>query len=75
MLKNPNMKYTDLCANLKQTTGIGRIAVEKTNSKYKKTEAVTSPNSKICKESLFNKIDDLDRNEFTAIVSFYLVVA
>lgn len=60
--KNPGIKYSDLCINLQKTTGIGRITVERTISEYKKTHAVTSPNSKRCKKSLFDKIDDLDRS-------------
>lgn len=62
MLKNPGIKYADLCVNLQQITGIGRIKVEKTIAEYKKSKAVTSPSTKRCKKSLFDKINDLDRN-------------
>lgn len=51
-----------MCVNLQKITGIGRITVERTISEYKKSNAVTFPNSKRCKKSLFDKIDDLDRN-------------
>jgi len=62
MFRNPKIKYTDLCVHL-QISGIGHITDEKTIDEYKKTNTVTSLYSKLCRKSLFDKIDELDHTE------------
>lgn len=56
------MKYDDMITKISQTTGIGSQTISRTISEYKRKKTVSSPNKKRAKKSLFDKIDDLDRN-------------
>lgn len=60
--KTPNMPYKELMNEISRMLGIGYNSVCTTISEYKTTGTVSSPNKKRCKKSLFDKIDDLDRN-------------
>jgi len=61
-LKSPDIKYNDMIINIQQVMGIGRESVCKTISEYRKYGVVTSLSKTRAKTSLFDKIDDLDRN-------------
>lgn len=61
-LKSSDMKYDDMITKISQTTGIGSQTISRTISEYKRKKTVSSPNKKRAKKSLFDKIDDLDRN-------------
>lgn len=60
--KNPNQTYKEIIARIGEVTGIGRQSIINTISEYKKTGKVSSPITTRKKKSLFDKIDDLDRN-------------
>jgi len=60
--KSSDVKYDDMITNISQTTGIGSQTISRTIAEYKRTKTVSSPNKKRTKKSLFDKIDDLDRN-------------
>jgi len=60
--KSSDVKYDDMITNISQTTGIGSQTISRTIAEYKKTKTVSSPNKKRARKSLFDKIDDLDRN-------------
>lgn len=60
--KDPNLKYNDIMDRIGELTGIGRKTIVYTISEYRKSGTVTSPNRTRSKTSLFDKIDDLDRN-------------
>lgn len=60
--KNPNQTYKDIIARIGEVTGIGRQSIIYTISEYKKTGKISSPIKTRKKKSLFDKIDDLDRN-------------
>ncbi|CAI6376480.1 unnamed protein product [Macrosiphum euphorbiae] len=62
MMKTPGITCSDMYNNLSKATGIGYDTIMKTIVDYKLRNTVTSPNTKRAKTSLFNKIDDLDRN-------------
>ncbi|XP_008181478.1 uncharacterized protein LOC103308943 [Acyrthosiphon pisum] len=62
LMKSPGIKYEDIVNNLSEASGLGRETISKTIAEYKRTNTVTSPNKKRIKSSLFDKIDDLDRN-------------
>lgn len=62
LMKTSDVTCNDLYTNLSKATGIGYKIVMKTIVEYKKKNTVTSQNMKRVKTSLFNKIDDLDRN-------------
>ncbi|XP_008184551.1 uncharacterized protein LOC103309835 [Acyrthosiphon pisum] len=61
-MKNPDMQYNVMMAEISKTLGIGLNSVRKIISEYKTTGSVKSPNKKRSKKCLFEKIDDLDRN-------------
>ena len=72
-MKSPGIKYEDIVNNLSEASGLGRETISKTIAEYKRTNTVTSPNKKRIKSSLFDKIDDLDRNGLRQKVhSFWL---
>jgi hypothetical protein len=74
-MKSPGIKYEDIVTNLSGALGLGRETISKTIAEYRRTNTntVTSPNKKRIKESLFDKIDDLDRNGLRQKVhSFWL---
>lgn len=60
--KSSDVKYDDMITDISQTTGIGSQTISRTIAEYKRTKTVSSPNKKRAKKSLFDKIDDLDRN-------------
>jgi len=62
LTKSPNIKYEDIVTNLSEASGVGRETISKTIAEYRSTNTVTSPNKKRNKSSVFNKIDDMDRN-------------
>ncbi|XP_050066712.1 uncharacterized protein LOC126555847 [Aphis gossypii] len=51
-----------MITSIARTTGIGSQTISRTIAEYKRTKTVSSPNKKRTKKSLFDKIDDLDRN-------------
>jgi len=72
-MKNPDMQYKVMMAEISKTLGIGFNSVRSTISEYKRTGTVKSPNKKRSKMCLFDKIDDLDRYAFRQKVhSFWL---
>ncbi|KAE9522255.1 hypothetical protein AGLY_017344 [Aphis glycines] len=73
LMKSPDIKYEDLVTNLSKALGLGRETISKTIAEYRRTNTVSSPNKKRVKSSLFDKIDDLDRNGLRQkIHSFWL---
>jgi len=60
--KSSDVKYDDMITSIARTTGIGSQTISRTIAEYKRTKTVSSPNKKCTKKSLFDKIDDLDRN-------------
>ncbi|CAI6364423.1 unnamed protein product [Macrosiphum euphorbiae] len=73
LMKSPDIKYEDIVNNLSEASGLGRETISKTITEYRRTNTVTSPNKKRVKSSLFDKIDDLDRNGLRQKVhSFWL---
>jgi len=73
LTKSPNIKYEDIVTNLSEASGVGRETISKTIAEYRSTNTVTSPNIKRNKSSVFNKIDDMDRNALRQKVhSFWL---
>lgn len=71
--KDPKQKYKDIIARIGEVTGIGRKSIIYTISEYKKTGKVSSPIKTRMKKSLFDKIDELDRNGLRQkIYSFWL---
>jgi len=72
-MKNPDMQYRVMMAEMSQTLGFGLNSVRNTISEYKSTGIVKSPNKKCNKKCIFDKIDDLDRNALRQKVhSFWL---
>jgi len=72
-MKNPDMQYKVMMAEISKTLGIGLNSVRNTISEYKSTRTVKSPNKKRNKKFLFDKIDDLDRNALRQkVYSFWL---
>lgn len=72
-MKSPDIKYEDIVTNLSEASGLGRETISKTIAEYRSTNTVTSPNKKRNKSSLFDKIDDMDRNALRQKVhSFWL---
>jgi hypothetical protein len=73
LMKSPGIKYEDIVTNLSGVSGLGRETISKTIAEYRRTNTVISPNKKRIKASLFDKIDDLDRNGLRQKVhSFWL---
>ncbi|KAE9523849.1 hypothetical protein AGLY_015737 [Aphis glycines] len=73
LMKSPDIKYEDLVTDLSKALGLGRETISKTIAEYRRTNTVSSPNKKRVKQSLFDKIDDLDRNGLRQkIHSFWL---
>jgi len=71
--KTPDMKYQEMISEISRVSGIGRRTVISTISEYKHEGTVTSPNTKRVRTTLFDKIDDLDRNGLRQKVhSFWL---
>lgn len=64
LMKSPDVKYNDIVANLSEASGLGRESKSKTIAEYRCTNTVTSLNKRRIKSSLFDKIDDLDRNGY-----------
>lgn len=67
------MPYKGLMNEISRTLGIGYNSVCTTISQYITTGTVLSPNKKCSQNSLFDQIDDLDRNALRQKVhSFWL---
>lgn len=58
----PDKQYKPMIANISTITDLGHETVIYTISDYRQTENVTSPNKKYKRTTLFEKIDDVDRN-------------
>ena len=71
--KTPDIKYQEMISEISRVLGIGRRTVISTISEYKHEGMVISPNKKRARTTLFDKIDDLDRNGLRQKVhSFWL---
>lgn len=60
--KTPDIKYQEMISEISRVSGIGRRTVISTISEYKHEGTVTSTNTKRVRTTLFDKIDDLERN-------------
>ncbi|XP_026815585.1 uncharacterized protein LOC113555472 [Rhopalosiphum maidis] len=61
-------KYRDLIKSISKETGIGQRTVSTILSEYKKNGTVTSPNRKINRPTIIEKVDDFYKNEIRKII-------
>ncbi|KAL4154004.1 hypothetical protein QTP88_001837 [Uroleucon formosanum] len=71
--KSPDIQYRPMISEISRLTGIGRETIINTISEYRQTGNVTSPQKKRTRTTLFDKIDDMDRNGIRQTIhSFWL---
>lgn len=65
---SPRLNYKQTIVEISKTTGLGQRTVSTALSEYKKQGTVSSPNKKINKPAIVNKIDDFDKNAIRQLI-------